>query len=474
MNTAARTANRSTLLIVGLALMSISLAVALTPLYGLYALGWSALGVVFIVAVHYPRFGLYTLVFLIPLQNLVVFEGGSTLVRVIGAIVFVAWLAHKLSKKERFRPVLTGPLGVPMLVFVTICSTSALWSDYRAWREAMFTIIQLVAMVFVLLDLIDSPKRLEQALLVLLSGSLINGGVAIYRFVSQYTTWAFYSRAHGGGGDANFSSSVSLVALPFLFLLMRRRSGWQRFVGLLGTAVSLSAIAIMASRTVILLVPVLLILQFMAISKLSSKMKFLFGIVLIFLVIAPLWPWGNIEFRFSEMMAGEEISVEYQGGRAWLAKWALGSFVENPILGLGLGRMKMRYDPIHNLFLEIAVQLGLPGLLSMAWIWLVAWRTLSKARRLASTLQNTEMFSLISAIRLSLSIYLLFSLTVSNERVRMLWLMFALAEICYRIVENLHSAEKERMPQAPQLLAAGDRRMSYSRHTGQAIIGSGY
>jgi len=439
MNIAALRTKWSTLLLVGFVAIGTPLVGRAITSYGLDILVWLASGVALFVLVLYPRVGLYVILCLIPLQNLLIFEDGSTLIRFIGMVTFVAWAAQKLLKKEPFRPLLMEPLVAPMLAFVTICGISALRSDFHTWWSAMFTTIQLMVMVLILLDLIDSPKRLEEALFLLFFGNMISAGIIINALIRQSYIWSLYSysRPEGGQGDPNFSSSGFLVILPFLFFLIRHRSGWQRLVGLVGIVVSLLAIAATVSRTGLLLLILLIASQFGTISKLSNRLKFVLVITLMFLMTASLWPWQQIEYRFSITWSGPETTTA--GERVYLAKVALQNFIENPILGRGFGRMKWLYDPVHNAFLEILSELGLPGFVAFVWIWVVAWQSLAKAQKLASNLQNMDMFSLVSAIRLSLFIYLLFSLSVSNERVRMLWLMFALSEICYRLVISMHT-----------------------------------
>jgi O-antigen ligase len=105
---------------------------------------------------------------------------------------------------------------------------------------------------------------------------------------------------------------------------------------------------------------------------------------------------------------------------------------------------------IHNLFLEIAAQLGLPGLLSMAWLWGTAWICLSRAYKEALLQQNGNLPSLINAIRVGLIVYLYFSLTLSTHKTRLMWLVLALGTVSYQVVRGtsadkvteIHSYEK--------------------------------
>jgi O-antigen ligase len=411
-----------------------------------------------------PLIGLYLMLFLEPLQYLVVFEGTTTLVRVIGVAVFIAWGALKLLKREPMR-LLAGPLTAPMIVLLYVCGISVLWSDFDTWRVSMLSYTQLVMWVFLLTDLINSPQRLERGLLLLILGAAVNAGSAIVEFY-QYREHVPASalvafRATGLSDDPNWVAWLSITILPFLFFMVTQRRGWQRLMGLIFTAVSMLAIGVSTSRAGLILLGLFVVLQL--ITWRSFKMTgSVFILALTFAAATYLLPWDNIMYRFSAFQA-EDTTLSEVGLRGLLAQAAVKSFTQKPILGYGLGSRplganvtaygrwsvqiyykpggKMRGDSVHNQFLEMALQLGLLGLLPLAWLWVAAWQRTSKARKLASTLKDREALAFIIALRLCLFLCLVYGLAFSIQLSRLMWLIIALTEICYRLVRDRHTAE---------------------------------
>jgi len=446
MNAIAWRTNRVTVLIVGLAIIGAPLMGVLVSSHGLDIFVWTAAGIAFFVVLVRPRVGLYAMLFLVPLQNLVILEGG-TLVRFVGMGVAGAWALSKLARGEPIRPLLKGPLVTPILVFLYLAGISVLWAEFTTWRVAMFSLVQLVVWVFILIDLIDSPQRLETALFSLLLGCLVSAGAIIYDFFRFSEAGGLLYRPEGGHGDPNYSSSTFLVILPFVIHWMRHRRGWQWLTGVGVVALLNLAAGLTVSRTALLIIAVLFALQFISLTnERGGKVKYLMAIALVVLLVVPLLPWQHLDYRFSMAWTGSP-AVDL-GGRLWLAQIGWRRFLQSPIWGRGFGRIERNFAIYHNLFIQMMVELGIPGLLSMVWIWAVSWRSLSKARRGAMTLGEARLASLLSALRLSLVVYFLFSLTVSNDHVRTLWLMFALAEIGRRTVVKARAVREGEAPSA--------------------------
>jgi O-antigen ligase len=422
--------NRVKLLLVVLGVFGAALGGRAVFLYGLDALVWLAAGIAFVVVLIYPHIGLYVMLLLVPLENLVILERGATLVRVVGIAAFAAWVPSRLVRKELLRSLFESPLTMPMLVFLALCAISVLWSDFGAWRRAMVTYVQLVAWVFMVFDLVDSPRRLKQALFFFFLGAMVSAGFMVHESISGPAPSTLYYRPEGGQGDPNYSASTLLMVLPVVLSFVERRRGWQRLLGLASGVFLLAAVGFTVSRTALLVVPVLVASYLAMQSRHHSRAKLMLIVVLVLLATLPLWPWQRVEYRFTQVDLGRRFRRAEQG---------LQMFVKYPVLGRGLGKLTAQYDVLHDLFLEMLTQLGVPGLLAMIWIWAIAWRSLSKAQEGATMLQDEELLSLIPAIRVSVIVCLLFSLSLSTQVTRTLWLMFALAENCYRIVAGVIS-----------------------------------
>jgi O-antigen ligase len=76
---------------------------------------------------------------------------------------------------------------------------------------------------------------------------------------------------------------------------------------------------------------------------------------------------------------------ETSGGRITIWKTILPVVLEHPFFGVGYGNLRARthmslgvYKSGHNLFLEVAGEMGIPALLILLWIFGGGWRVASK------------------------------------------------------------------------------------------------
>jgi putative inorganic carbon (hco3(-)) transporter len=123
-----------------------------------------------------------------------------------------------------------------------------------------------------------------------------------------------------------------------------------------------------------------------------------------------------------------------------LAAWRM--FLDHPILGVGLHNYGVNYqtysreiglDPRreertpHNLYLEIASEMGLIGL---SWLGVFLWvviRGLQQARRELKSIESQEYDGLILAIEISILGFLVTSLYQHMAFPRYFWVLFAIA-----------------------------------------------
>jgi O-antigen ligase len=392
-----------------------------------------------------PRNGLYMMLFLTPLHAVFLLSDGSTLVRAIGMPTFAVWIARKLLQREPFSPLFSGALTYPMLAFLSACGISMIWSsNFGAWRNGMLTFIQLVAFVYLLIDLIDSPQVLRQAILIFLIGNLTTAGIALsqYQQIAAENLPYIIPRGVGGLGNPNLTSSSLIIAVPF-FLHMIRQAGWVRLLGLTGILVAVVGIGATVSRTNLLVLALIIILQLFDWKTIDFRFAALLLIAVTILTVSPILPWESIQARFLKLGASRILSFN---GRVQYLELGLQQFKRYP-LGQGLRNAYFdgNYIYYHNQFVQVLVELGIPGALILAWLWWVAWRRVAEVRdHVHTTLVNAEAQSFISALRFSLLGYFLYSMTASNEDARLLWLLFALTEISYRLALKLPHEEKDK------------------------------
>jgi O-antigen ligase len=432
----------------------------LIPSQAALLLGIPALAMVLLLLLRFPWLGVYLLALLMPIQYLTRLENQATAIRYLGWLVFAAWALGKLVQKPSLRRLLKGPLFGAMAAFLLWAFVSVLWSPLETWQVFYFSFLQLGGMVIVFTDLVHSRERLEAMLFCVFVGTLVGAGVAIYEYLSALSYWHYWSRALGGFGDGNYSSASYMFVLPYALFLVNERSGWKRVFALVSVPLLLTAVGATASRAGLLSIPLWLLVQFREAPKRRHRMQWFLVVLCSALLAVRFWPWATIEYRMSTAWTGG--APEGLGGRIGLWVYSLEQFIQKPLTGYGLSTALgdwSRFVP-HNLFLQVAVRLGLPGLLALVWILAVSWRSLFLAYRQARASGEGETAGLVRAIQDGALLYLFFSLSLDTAMSRLLWLTFALGHICRTLVGYEVASEGQsqmaRKVQASRLLGFGD------------------
>jgi putative inorganic carbon (HCO3(-)) transporter len=151
----------------------------------------------------------------------------------------------------------------------------------------------------------------------------------------------------------------------------------------------------------------------------QSRGVYLAAALSVILVLTLRWPWSGVAFGLAAVAAGSVLSqsglygifeaVGSEGALTSLTgRWevwerSLYAIRDFPLSGIGMGAFDLvipylyPYNEItngagvphaHNLFLQVGVDLGLPGLLAYGWLWVAAVRVLITQLRAEET--NTE------------------------------------------------------------------------------------
>ncbi|MFN8451225.1 MAG: O-antigen ligase family protein [Anaerolineae bacterium] len=380
-----------------------------------------------IIGMRYPVIVLYVMLFLVPLEGVYVSPEGATLTRYSGYILVGVWLMYKLMHHARIGVLFNHRIIKYTLFFLWLCGVAFFWSKPGLWLDWITTLAQILIWMIILLDLIDDRRKLTYALVALILGNVVSVALQLQEY-SLYGELIYY-RASGGNTDPNFSSSVSVALLPFVFYGLTQAKWYVRIVCLAIIVWFLVGVGVSVSRTGVIgaiLVLGLQLLVWMRYRYLRPSYTILLGGAL--LVVALLLPWDKITYRFA-VFESQNIDITQIGYRGALAEIGIQRFVDNPIIGYGLGRDFV----LHNLYLEMANQLGIFGLVTMCLLWFVTWQNARFSINYARRINDGAMLALGNAMRLSIIVYAIFSATLSNERVRMLWLTFALAQCIYNV-----------------------------------------
>jgi O-antigen ligase len=300
--------------------------------------------------------------------------------------------------------------------------------------------------------LVDSVPRLRRALLAAVAAM---GLVSLYVIRDWQVSSAVYGASYRPGyvaGDANFFTASVLLCVPVaLVLLWNERSAVVKLFCLGSLVVTLAAITLAASRGGFLgLVVAMGWLLWRSRTRLRSLA--LVGAVLgLLLAVSPLSP---VE-RFLHPDYSDTDSV-----RIHLALWRAGLRIvhDHPLAGIGVGQFKNevgRYSSeknlsllAHNTYLEIAAEMGLPGLALFLVIFGFSFRSLARVRRAGERDGPALLRWAATGIEAGLAGFAVAAFFVSAEFLRMFWFMLFLS-ICLESLRQEQAARATARQPAP-------------------------
>jgi probable O-glycosylation ligase (exosortase A-associated) len=375
------------------------------------------------------------------------FVGDLTIVKYVGGICFLYAVFHLLFE-SRALPSWFGSWPARwFMMFYLIAALSFLThgADIPWQVSPLFTYTSLALLFFITLAIVDSPKRLHQTLLVAI-GSVAFASLYVIREWQKFHAVVPNFRPGYVTGDANYFAISCVLCIPLAFYLMiGRQPLWHRALCFGCMIVTLIGVTLAASRGGFLG----LVIAFLYLVA-RSKHR-LTNFVLVCAVMIPLSvlsPSSPLQ-RLLHPNRGDKESVE-DHQIAWRA--GLGMIKSHPFFGVGLGNFKpemKRYTPegvnvdtiAHNTYVELAAELGIPGLLLYLTMIFSSLRTLENVHRRAIRSDQPTLGRAAAGIQAGLVGFAVSSFFLSAEYQRLLWLMIFLSATLPSI---LRSAAKDR------------------------------
>jgi colanic acid/amylovoran biosynthesis glycosyltransferase len=394
----------------------------------------------------------------------------SFLQLLVVVLAFAAWL-HKDTAP--LGTVATHPLTLTLLALVVhSLATTALATDTRMADGRVVELFRSLVIYGLLTLLIRDRRRLLQALVVLIgSAAFLSvlpiiqtltgkfderfGGLARIKDAHIYGD-VFEARIAGPIGDPNFFAQILLlvVAIPLL-MHVEARSRRDRFLLLGASTLIFAAILLTYSRGAMLALAVIaaFIIRILHISWRTTAVIVAIGIASLiflprsvterFLTIAQVLPAAEAPLHPDSSFRERRLLMQV----AWLM------FADNPVSGVGAGNYSARYDEYvdltsseareyadasdqhfpHNLYLEIAAETGLIGLVLFAAVVLAAAATLRDARRRFAAAGDRLMMAAAFGMSVGLAGFLVTALFLHLGFPRYLFLFLGLAAAMGRV-----------------------------------------
>lgn len=399
------------------------------------------------------------LVFSDLLSLLTTYQGLPSVARFAGIVVLSAVLAYRLLIQRR--PLAADEMTWWMLAYGGMVALGLVYA--RDPDRVMANLIEFIRnfiTYIAVINMITTRRRFRIALWMLLAMGVFLAGLTIYQSVTQdfsnnFSGLAQYrvSEISGGNdaprpsgqfGDANYYGQSLVFLVPVaMYLAFEERRLVMRLLGGIAALMLIAAIIYTYSRGDALAVMAMIVAAI--IYKRPNPVFLVVGAVVL-IGSLPLLPASYLDRLTTVLQTAEgnqqtiynEQSIR---GRAGASLAAVAMFIDHPLVGVGrenytlyqldyLAGTSLAYQaksiPPHDLYLEIAAEHGILGLVVVGGLLLTAWRALVEARRRFFASGDRLQGELAAWMAIGLFGYLVSSLFLHGAYLYMLWLQVAL------------------------------------------------
>lgn len=271
-------------------------------------------------------------------------------------------------------------------IFLIICVVSVMYSINRSDSVAMIKtlIILAIMMVYVESELkdIDSIHRMMKLYVIGIGITLCY--VLITQDVNQFQLAQIGEGNTGRWNGNDIGMNAAVIVTMSIYLLPKTKKTLMKIGYLLINLVSLYLIYWMGSRKTI----IFLILSICGIILLKKPRKLIRNILIVLCIVAIAWNavleipalYQNVGWRLEALMASVTGKGAVDSSTLLREKYievGIESFKESPVVGYGINtyreinQVKTGHRTYsHNNFIEIAVGLGIVGIISYYWLYI--------------------------------------------------------------------------------------------------------
>lgn len=374
----------------------------------------------------------YALVAGMPLVNqplLAHFADQLTMTKYLGLAV-VAYAAIHLALRRRLPPALRSVVFPLLLAFYVLVTVSYFTRSLPTpWQLSPFlSYTSFLVLCFVVAAIVDTPERLRVTLLVAI-GSVAVGSLYVLREWQKYHTRFVDFRPGYVVGDPNYFTLSAVVCLPIALFLLREPRRWQRAGLAACILLTLVAVGLAASRGGFLALVVALGFFWW---RSPRRLRNLALVAVVLVPLAALAP----DSAFHRLVKPDYSDQEAVQNRLVVWRAGLKIIEEHPLSGIGLGNFKamvehfehsgLRVESLaHNTYIQLAADLGLPGLVLFLALFIVAFRLAGRAARQAG--EGTLLWLAGNGIQAALLGCAVGVCFLSAEAQKLIWLMLALS-----------------------------------------------
>ncbi len=391
-------------------------------------------------------------------------------------LLLVAPLGYLLIVRRL--PVVAPPaLRWIVVYFLVLCLSTLFSADIpTGFNDVTTFVLEGVGLFFMVTNVVRSVEVLRRVVWVLLIVGAALGALSFYQdatktYSNNYGGFAQLSaavfevgtttapnlqpRLAGPIGEKNRYAQVMLMLVPLgMFWAMNSRRSLVKVGAVVATGLIAIGVALTFSRGAavgFVLVAVVIV----ALGYVRPAQILLLGLgAAVTLVIVPAYAQRLQSIvDLASVVSGADDTSNPDGAilsRATEGLAALLAFADHPLLGVGPGQFPLVYRhyadivnirvlaadrEAHNLYLGIAAETGIPGIVTFMAIIAVTMRQLLRSRRRWLT-RRPEYANIATAFLLSLGTYLATGLFLHLSYARYFWLIVALAAAAAWILER--------------------------------------
>lgn len=306
------------------------------------------------------------------------------LAKVSAILALVTYGVQALSRRQSLLP--SGPEFRLLGLLVVIAALSIPFSLWPGGSVDVMTeyFLKSVIICVLMAKLLTSLKRVKQMLWAMVCFCAIAAMVAFsgyHKPVEGYRMGGGWAGITGNPNDFALTLNIMLPFAVAFFMLSRNPVGKAVMAGFLGTTVV--AILSTYSRTGFLTLAVVLLLAFVKHVGQGQGLKYILPAALIVLTAVNFVP-QDYETRLESIVETSKDKVGSSSARLAGIRTALEVIQEHPVTGVGLGmnilalnNKGLYWAHVHNVYLQIAAEIGIAGLV----VFLLLLRRLLKGLR---------------------------------------------------------------------------------------------
>jgi O-antigen ligase len=377
------------------------------------------------------------------------------------ALILVSVIANRIVLKRK--PLVFRGVEATMVLYGIVATMSVMFAvaNQSAALDRLIDWLKDFAILIIMVQLCDDEQSFKTVLWALILSAALVAGLSWYHTFTGDTDNTFFGLAKSGVhqivgamddlrvtgplDDPNFYAQILLMIFPIAaYRMLTGTTQAGRLIGALCTVLIVGAAIFTYSRggfLALVVVSGLLVLD----RKYNLLRVAALGAVLIILLL-PILPQGYVDRVLTlgdalPVNAGLQTEASFRGRTSEMII-ATQMFAENPILGVGKRNYQALYveyssmlglDPrledrqAHSLYLELAAEMGMLGILSFGAILLALFRSTARARRQFRELDRPDLSAWTASLQLGIVSYLITSIFLHADYARYMWIMFALA-----------------------------------------------